>query len=189
MNAFAPHPTARHLSKTFRSTITLIIITTTIIILLLLLLSTATPVLFSFQTIFKFHSLCYLHSYFHHFSILVQFIFMQNPLRRPNGNPPLPRDRDVERNENGDAGYLAKDVRAHLVAMSGEFVGTFMFLYFAFAATQIASTSIIEAHYFFLLNQTSALISCLDICDECSILTTDSTSSIRYDRSHWTSRT
>lgn len=64
---------------------------------------------------------------------------MQNPLRRPKGNPPPPRNQDVERNKNGDPGYLPKDVRAHLVAMSGEFVGTFMFLYFAFTATQIAS--------------------------------------------------
>lgn len=113
---------------------------------------------------------------------------MQNPLRRPKGNPPPPKDRDVERNKNGDAGYLAKDVRAHLVAMSGEFVGTFMFLYFAFAATQIASTSIIEAHYLLLLNETSALRSCLGICGELCILTTDSTSSIRYDKSDWASR-
>ncbi|CAD6593331.1 MAG: hypothetical protein ASARMPREDX12_008042 [Alectoria sarmentosa] len=65
---------------------------------------------------------------------------MQNPLRRPKGNPPPQRNRDVERNNNDDGGYLGKDVRGHLVAMSGEFVGTFMFLYFAFAATQIART-------------------------------------------------
>lgn len=71
---------------------------------------------------------------------------MQNPLRRPKGNPPPPVDRDVERNKNGDPGYLPKDIRAHLVAMSGEFVGTFMFLYFAFTATQIASMSNIEDH-------------------------------------------
>ena len=71
---------------------------------------------------------------------------MQNPLRLPKGNPPAPRNRDVERNKNDHDGYLAKDVRGHVVAMSGEFVGTFMFLYFAFAATQIASTSNVEAH-------------------------------------------
>lgn len=75
---------------------------------------------------------------------------MQNPLRRPKGNPPPPGDRDVERNKNGDAGYLNKNVRGHLVAMSGEFVGTFMFLYFAFAATQIASTSNVQAHAYSL---------------------------------------
>ena len=75
---------------------------------------------------------------------------MQNPLRRPKGKSPPPKDRDVEHNQRGDAGYLAKDVRGHLVAMSGEFVGTFMFLYFAFAATQIASMSNFEACTFLL---------------------------------------
>ncbi|KAL2038657.1 hypothetical protein N7G274_008705 [Stereocaulon virgatum] len=70
---------------------------------------------------------------------------MQNPLRRSTGNSAptsntRTRNRDVERNHNNDDGYLAKDVRAHMIAMSGEFVGTFMFLYFAFAATQIANT-------------------------------------------------
>lgn len=69
---------------------------------------------------------------------------MQNPLRRPKGDPPPPRDRDVERNKQDNGAYLGKDVRGHLVAMSGEFVGTFMFLYFAFAATQIASPSNIK---------------------------------------------
>lgn len=71
---------------------------------------------------------------------------MQNPLRRPKGNPPPPREPDVERNKGGDGAYLAKDVRGHVVAMSGEFVGTFMFLYFAFTATQIASKCNLEAH-------------------------------------------
>lgn len=70
---------------------------------------------------------------------------MQNPLRRPTGNSAptsntRTRNRDVERNYNDDGGYLAKDVRAHMVAMSGEFVGTFMFLYFAFGT----SNSLVE---------------------------------------------
>ena len=82
---------------------------------------------------------------------------MQNPLRRPKGNPAPPRDRDVERDKSDDVGYLAKDVRGHLVAMSGEFVGTFMFLYFAFAATQIASTSNIEAYASSLSNYSPTL--------------------------------
>lgn len=64
---------------------------------------------------------------------------MQNPLRRPKGPRPTSQ-RDVERNQNQDGGVLDKGVRGHLVAMSGEFVGTVMFLYFAFAATQIANT-------------------------------------------------
>ena len=82
---------------------------------------------------------------------------MQNPLRRPKGNPPPTRDRDAERNKSDDGGYLARDVRGHLVAMSGEFVGTFMFLYFAFAATQIASMSIIEAYIVSPLHDSPAL--------------------------------
>ena len=82
---------------------------------------------------------------------------MQNPLRRPKGNPPPSRDRDVERNKTDDSGYLGKDVRGHLVAMSGEFVGTFMFLYFAFAATQIASTSNFKAHTLLFSDKSSAL--------------------------------
>lgn len=66
---------------------------------------------------------------------------MQNPLRRPKANGPVPNNRDVERQRNNESGgVLDKGVRGHLVAMSGEFVGTVMFLYFAFAATQIANT-------------------------------------------------
>ncbi len=65
---------------------------------------------------------------------------MQNPLRRPKGNDPAPASRDLERNKKRDGGVLDKGMRGHLVAMSGEFVGTVMFLYFAFAATQIANT-------------------------------------------------
>ena len=65
---------------------------------------------------------------------------MQNPLRRPRADGPAQPSRDLERNKNNDGGVLDKGVRGHLVAMSGEFVGTVMFLYFAFAATQIANT-------------------------------------------------
>ncbi|KAL9601493.1 MAG: hypothetical protein Q9219_002445 [cf. Caloplaca sp. 3 TL-2023] len=64
---------------------------------------------------------------------------MQNPLRRPRGNSG-PR-RDVERgvSRSDDDGVMSKGVRGHFVAMSGEFVGTVMFLYFSFGATQIAN--------------------------------------------------
>jgi len=65
---------------------------------------------------------------------------MQNPLRRPKGNGAAPSNRDLEHQKNGKDGVLDKGVRGHLVAMSGEFVGTVMFLYFAFAGTQIANT-------------------------------------------------
>ncbi len=65
---------------------------------------------------------------------------MQNPLRRQKGNGHGPSNRDVERQKNSEGGVLNKTIRGHLVAMSGEFVGTVMFLYFAFAGTQIANT-------------------------------------------------
>ena len=65
---------------------------------------------------------------------------MQNPLRRPRANKPNANNRDLEHNRKSNDGVLNKGARGHLVAMSGEFVGTVMFLYFAFAATQIANT-------------------------------------------------
>ena len=37
-------------------------------------------------------------------------------------------------------GFLPNRVRNHFIAMTGEFVGTFMFLFFAFAGTQVANT-------------------------------------------------
>ena len=36
--------------------------------------------------------------------------------------------------------YLPKSFQGHFVAMSGEFVGTFLFLFFAFSGTQVANT-------------------------------------------------
>lgn len=36
--------------------------------------------------------------------------------------------------------YLPHHFRSHFVAMSGEFVGTFLFLFFAFSGTQVANT-------------------------------------------------
>ena len=38
-------------------------------------------------------------------------------------------------------GFLPNRVRNHFVAMVGEFLGTFMFLFFAFTATQVANTA------------------------------------------------
>ena len=37
--------------------------------------------------------------------------------------------------------WLPRGVRNHIVAMSGEFIGTFLFLFFAFAGTQVAKTT------------------------------------------------
>ena len=64
---------------------------------------------------------------------------MQNPLRRPRNNPPAEPKSEKRGDPDGD-GYVASDVRGHFVAMSGEFVGTTLFLFYAFAATQIANT-------------------------------------------------
>ena len=36
-------------------------------------------------------------------------------------------------------GFLPNKIRNHFVAMVGEFIGTFLFLFFAFAATQVAN--------------------------------------------------
>ncbi len=37
--------------------------------------------------------------------------------------------------------WMPNKVRNHFIAMSGEFTGTFLFLFFAFAATQVANSS------------------------------------------------
>ncbi|KAI4197945.1 MAG: hypothetical protein LQ350_005599 [Teloschistes chrysophthalmus] len=70
---------------------------------------------------------------------------MQNPLRRPHGehtnrrgNPPPFQDAS----QGDEDGAMSKGMRGHFVAMTGEFVGTVMFLYFAFGATQIANNII-----------------------------------------------
>lgn len=65
---------------------------------------------------------------------------MQNPMRRQKHQDGAPSNRDLERQRKNDGGVLNKGARGHLVAMAGEFVGTVMFLYFAFAGTQIANT-------------------------------------------------
>lgn len=38
-------------------------------------------------------------------------------------------------------GFLPNRARNHLIALVGEFIGTFMFLFFAFAATQVANAA------------------------------------------------
>ncbi|MCJ1264595.1 hypothetical protein MMC22_004468 [Lobaria immixta] len=70
---------------------------------------------------------------------------MQNPLRRPGpaaprAHPPPFADVERQRGRNEEPDSLSKTVQGHIVAMSGEFVGTTMFLFFAFGGTQIANT-------------------------------------------------
>ena len=70
-------------------------------------------------------------------------------VNRPNGNVALPglqrhnpRTEDEVR-ENSRLRLLRilpDKLRRHVVAFLGEFVGTFMFLFFAFAGTQIANS-------------------------------------------------
>lgn len=38
-------------------------------------------------------------------------------------------------------GWMPNSVRNHFIAMSGEFTGTFLFLFFALSATQVANSS------------------------------------------------
>ncbi|KAL8996956.1 MAG: hypothetical protein Q9169_003662 [Polycauliona sp. 2 TL-2023] len=69
---------------------------------------------------------------------------MQNPLRRPQGEHANHRGNhhDTERGGGANQGnddVMSQGMRGHFVAMTGEFVGTVMFLYFAFGATQIAN--------------------------------------------------
>lgn len=58
-------------------------------------------------------------------------------------NLPFMRKRDGSKKELHLplVGYLPNRVRNHVVAMIGEFVGTFLFLFFAFSATQVANAS------------------------------------------------
>lgn len=70
---------------------------------------------------------------------------MQNILRRPQGpttrnNPPTLPDIESQRHHPKNHGPRATAAQSHVVAMSGEFAGTTMFLLFAFAGTQIANT-------------------------------------------------
>ena len=52
-----------------------------------------------------------------------------------------PNDQErVSRNNFPGIRWLPNSARNHFIAMLGEFVGTFMFLFFAFSATQVANT-------------------------------------------------
>lgn len=69
---------------------------------------------------------------------------MENPLRRPRGpaanEQTRPADLENQRHRHKDDDSRTSVIKAHLMAMSGEFVGTTLFLYFAFGGTQIANT-------------------------------------------------
>lgn len=61
--------------------------------------------------------------------------FMQLPfMKRKDSNPEANKEMKLP-----GIGFLPNKVRNHFVAMVGEFLGTFLFLFFAFAATQVAN--------------------------------------------------
>ena len=73
-------------------------------------------------------------------------------VNRPTGHIAVPGRRqkvqpttEAEYRENKRLGvlhFIPDNLRKHLVAFIGEFAGTFMFLFFAFAGTQVANTTI-----------------------------------------------
>lgn len=69
-------------------------------------------------------------------------------INRPSANfLALPGLKRVDYNDNDTSNrklkaisWMGDTLRGHTVAMIGEFVGTFMFLFFAFSGTQVANT-------------------------------------------------
>jgi aquaporin rerated protein, other eukaryote len=53
---------------------------------------------------------------------------------------PRPEDTNAQRRLRG-LNWLPNNVRNHFIAMAGEFVGTFLFLFFAFSGTQVANAA------------------------------------------------
>lgn len=60
--------------------------------------------------------------------------------RAKTGDPNHPTERRLR-----GFGWLPNTVRNHFIAMVGEFVGTFLFLFFAFSATQVANAAAADA--------------------------------------------
>lgn len=54
-------------------------------------------------------------------------------------------------------GFLPNKARNHFVAMVGEFCGTFLFLFFAFAGTQVANTAAAASTAFNAQNSSGSL--------------------------------
>jgi len=71
---------------------------------------------------------------------------MYSDRQGPSGrflNLPFMRKKDHSKRELHlpFVGYLPNKIRNHFIAMAGEFVGTFLFLFFAFSATQVANAA------------------------------------------------
>ena len=66
---------------------------------------------------------------------------MKSPYRRSrNEGPILPTSHANRHAHPKEEGVMSHAMRGHFVAMTGEFVGTFLFLFFALSGTQIANT-------------------------------------------------
>ncbi len=59
--------------------------------------------------------------------------FMKNKQKEQDGGDPNSPNRVP------GLGWVPDSIRNHFIAMSGEFVGTFLFLFFAFSGTQVAN--------------------------------------------------
>ena len=64
--------------------------------------------------------------------------FMQLPFMKRRDTPSEPNRNELS---VPGIGFMPNRIRNHFVAMVGEFLGTFMFLFFAFTATQVANSA------------------------------------------------
>ena len=62
---------------------------------------------------------------------------LQRPVTAGSGQ----RGNGVGQKHSTILSFIPKTIRAHVVAMIGEYVGTLLFLFFAFAGTQVANVS------------------------------------------------
>lgn len=64
--------------------------------------------------------------------------FIQLPFMKRRDTPSEPGKKELRL---PFVGFLPNKVRNHFIAMVGEFCGTFLFLFFAFAGTQVANAA------------------------------------------------
>ena len=67
---------------------------------------------------------------------------MESPLQGSSNSKPVASAGDLERQDGPKKPFyfLPKLIRGNIIAVTGEFIGTVMFLFFAFAGTQVANT-------------------------------------------------
>lgn len=72
-------------------------------------------------------------------STKLSFVASRSPPLPPTYSAPVFERADVVNDRKGRAYFIPDTVRNHLIAVIGEFVGTTLFLFFAFAAVQTAN--------------------------------------------------